>query len=91
MRFPEIVSRFEQIFDKGTLRAASQVEFYSIIQGEEESFKQHGDRIMEIAQRALGAKVPGMVLQEQTVLRIAIDCPDTRAGRKLIEVPLHCK
>ena len=42
---------------------------------------------MEIAQRALGAQVPGEVLQEQAVLRFAMGCNDTRVGRKLIESP----
>uniref|UniRef100_K1PQ47 Uncharacterized protein n=1 Tax=Magallana gigas TaxID=29159 RepID=K1PQ47_MAGGI len=42
---------------------------------------------MEIAQRALGAQVPGEVLQEQAVLRFAMGCNDTRAGRKLIKSP----
>lgn len=40
---------------------------------------------MEIAQRALWAQVPGEVLQEQSVLRFAMGCNDTRVGRKLIE------
>lgn len=87
LSFPEIASRFEQRFGKGTLQAASQVEFYSMSQGEEESLEQWGDRVMEIAQRALGAQVPGEVLQEQAVLRFAMGCNDTRVGRKLIESP----
>lgn len=87
LSFPEIASRFEQRFGKGTLQAASQVEFYSMTQGEEESLEQWGDRVMEIAQRALGTKVPGEVLQEQAVLRFATGCNDTRVGRKLMESP----
>lgn len=42
---------------------------------------------MEVAQRALGARVPGQVLQEQAVLRFAMGCQDPRAGRKLIDNP----
>lgn len=40
---------------------------------------------MEVAQRALRARVPGQVLQEQAVLQFAIGCQDPRAGRKLID------
>lgn len=42
---------------------------------------------MEVAQRALGARVPGQVLQEQTVLRFTMGCQDLRTGRKLIDNP----
>lgn len=41
-------------------------------QGEEESLEQWGDRVMEVAQRALGAQVPGEVLQGQAILRFAM-------------------
>lgn len=40
LRFPEIASRFDQSFGKGTLRAESQVDLYSIAQGEEKSLEQ---------------------------------------------------
>lgn len=42
---------------------------------------------MEVAQRALGARVQGQVLQEQAVLRFAMGCLDLRAGRELIDNP----
>lgn len=57
-------------------------------QGPEESLEQWGGgRFMEVAQRALGARVPGQVLQKHTVLRFAMGCQDPRAGRKLIDNP----
>uniref|UniRef100_K1PX51 Uncharacterized protein n=1 Tax=Magallana gigas TaxID=29159 RepID=K1PX51_MAGGI len=87
MSFGELALRFEQRFGKGTLQAASQVEFNAMTQGSEESLEQWGDRVMEVAQRALGARVPGQVLQEQAVLRFAMRCQDPRAGRKLIDNP----
>lgn len=45
------------------------------------------DRVLEVAQRTLGARVQGQLLQEQAVLRFAISCQDPRAGRKLIDNP----
>lgn len=87
MSFGELASRFEQRFGKGTLQAASQVEFNAMTLGSEESLEQWGDRVMEVAQRALGARVPGQVLQEQADLRFAMGCQDPRAGRKLIDNP----
>lgn len=56
-------------------------------QGEEEKLEQWGDRVMEIAQRAQGSKVPGEVLQEQAVLLFAMSCQGTRASTMLIESP----
>ena len=53
----------------------------------DESLEQWSDRVIETAQRAHGARVPGQVLQEQTVLRFAMGCQDTRAGRSLIDTP----
>lgn len=46
-----------------------------------------GGRVMEVAQRILGARVQRQVLQEQAVLRFAISCQDPQAGRKLIDNP----
>lgn len=87
MTFHEITARFKQRFSKGTLQAASQVEFNSMIQAAKESLEQWGDRVMETAQCALGARVPGQVLQEQAVLRFAMGCLDVRAGPRLIDNP----
>ena len=80
MTFVEIASRFEQRFGKGILQAASQVDFISMTQEIDESLEQWADRVIETAQRALGARVPGPVPQEQAVLRFAMGCQDTRAG-----------
>lgn len=74
MTFVEIASRFKQRFGKGTLQAASQVEFSSMTQEIDESLEQWADRVNETAQRALEARVPGQVLQEQAVLRFAMGC-----------------
>lgn len=46
-----------------------------------------GVGVMEVAQRALGARVQGQELQEQAVLRFAMGCQDPRAERKLIDNP----
>ena len=67
MTFGKITSRFEQPFGN-----ASQVEFSYLTQETDESLEQWADRFIETAQRALGARVPGQVLQEQAVFRFAI-------------------
>ncbi|XP_061191819.1 cadherin EGF LAG seven-pass G-type receptor 2-like [Saccostrea echinata] len=85
MTFGEIVSRFEQLFGKGTLQIASQVEFNSMTQQAEESLEQWSDRVMETVQRSLGARVPGQVLQEQAVLWFAMGCQDARAGQASVD------
>lgn len=46
MSFGELASRFEQRFGKGTLRAASKVEFNVMTKGSEESLEQWGDRVI---------------------------------------------
>ena len=68
MTFVERASPFEQRFGKGTLQV-SQVEFSSMTQEIDESLEQCADRVIETVQRALGTRVPGQVLEEQTVLR----------------------
>ena len=72
-------------FGKGTLRAAHHLEFNSMTQGSEESVEQWGDRVMEAAQYALGARVSGSVLQEQSMMRFAMGCNDPSAGRQLLD------
>lgn len=55
MSFGELASCFEQRyrFGKGTLRAASQVEFTAMTQGSEESLKQWGNRITLLNKKKL--------------------------------------
>lgn len=65
--FREIASRFEQKLGKRVLQTAPQ-----LTQGKEVSLEQWGDCVMEIAQPALGTKVPGEVLQKQPVMLFAI-------------------
>ena len=54
-------------------------------QGSEESVEQWGDRVMEAAQCALGARVSGSVLQEQKKMRFAMGYNEPSAGRQLLE------
>ena len=54
-------------------------------QGLEESVEQWGDRVMEAAQYALGARVSGSVLQKQATMRFAMSCNDPSAGRYLLD------
>lgn len=56
MIFPQIASRFEQRFKKGTLLATSWEEIL-MTQGNEESLEQWGDCVMKIAQRVLKANI----------------------------------
>lgn len=42
---------------------------------------------MKVVQRVLGAGFPRQVLQEHTVLRIAMSCQDLQAEWKLIDNP----
>lgn len=81
MSFLQIALRLEPRFCKKTIQDTSEVEFYSTTKGEELSSEQLGDRVMEVAQRVITAKVPGKVLQEQAVLRFAMGCQDTRVDR----------
>ena len=54
-------------------------------QESEESVEQWGDRVMEAAQYALGARVSGSVLQQQAMMRFAMGCNDTSAVRQLLD------
>lgn len=56
-------------------------------QGSEDSKEELEDRVMKVVQRVLGAGFPRQVLQEHTVLRIAMSCQDQQAEWKLIDNP----
>ena len=85
MTFSSVVASLEERFGKDTVRAAHHLEFNSMTQGSEESVEQWGDRVMEVAQYALGARVFESIPREQAIMRVAMGCNDPSAGRQLLD------
>ena len=85
MTFSSVVASLEERYGKDTVRAAHHLKFNSMTQGSDESVEQWGDRVLEAAQYALGARVSGSIPQEQAIMRFAMGCNDPSAGRQLLD------
>jgi hypothetical protein len=74
-------------FGQQALRPAANLEFNSMSQRVSDTLEKWGDRVMTMAQQAFGSSTILEVLHEQMVMRFALGCRDTEAGRYLLNVP----
>ena len=74
-------------FGQQALRPAANLEINSMSQRVNETHEHWGDRVMTMAQQAFGSSTTLEVLHEQMVMRFALGCRDTEAGRYLLNVP----
>ena len=82
--YKTIVSRMSERFGQEALRPAANLEFNSMTQGPKESLEEWGDRVMALAQQALGSTTPHNTMHELMVMRFALGCADPEAGRHII-------
>ena len=74
-------------FGQQALRSVANLQFNSMSQRASETLEKWGDRVMTMAQHAFGSSTTLEVLHEQMVMRFALGCRDTEAGRHLLNVP----
>ena len=79
-----MVSRMRERFGQEALRPAANLEFNSMTQGANETLEEWGDRVMSLAEQALGSSTSHETLQEQMVLRFLIGCNDQEASQHLM-------
>ena len=84
LTFSYLTSRMGERFGQEALRPAANLEFSSMTQKSTESLEQWGDRVMDMAQQALGSSTTHEVMQEQMVLRFALGCFDPEATKHLL-------
>ena len=89
--FSALVQRLSERFGQQALRPAANLEFNSMSQRVNETHEHWGDRVMTMAQQAFGSSTTLEVLHEQMVMRFALGCRDTEAGRYLFNVPPEIK